>query len=214
MLNGPSLSPANGQPADSAVILLHGIGDSGAGLMDIAGAWASGLPQTAFFAPDAPFPYEGAPFGRQWFGLNDRSAEALLDGIRRASVDLNAFLDAVMERLSLPASRVALMGFSQGTMMSLYVAPRRAEVLAGVLGYSGLLIGGDLLAQEKRSSPPVLLVHGEEDEVVPFTYFRAALGGLKRAGLEVSSLACPNLGHSIDPAGLQAGLTFLQKVLA
>ena len=212
MLNEHVLEPASGGAAASAVILLHGLGDSGGGLIGLGEAWASALPSTAFHAPDAPDPCDMAPYGFQWFSLQDRSFPAMEAGVRKVAPVLDAYIDQVLARRGLAPSRVALVGFSQGTMMSLFVAPRLAAALAGVVGYSGALIGGEALGAERRSAPPFLLVHGTADEVVPFAALGRAEAGLQANGLAVTTLVRPGLGHSIDHEGLAAWGRFLRGV--
>jgi phospholipase/carboxylesterase len=209
-LDGPRL-PARSGKAGSLVILLHGLGSDGNDLIGLAPYWAPRLPDTAFVSPNAPFPYDMAPYGFQWFSLQDRSPARILAGVQAAAPILDAFIDQELERHGLDESRLALVGFSQGCMMSLYVAPRRARPVAQVLGYSGRLIGAELLATEARSKPPVLLVHGSADEVVPFDSLALAADGLKAAGIPVETLTCPGLSHAIDEPGLAAGAKRLAK---
>lgn len=213
MLNEHTRPPLAGGKARHAVILLHGVGDSGAGLIGLGDFWREALPEVEFIAPDAPFPFDVAPFGRQWFSLQDRSPAAIRAGVLKAAHILDGYIDQVLSSRSLPAGRVALLGFSQGTMMSLYVGPRRADSLAGILGYSGRLVGGENLPPARNSSPPFLLVHGRRDEIVPFAELAKAEAGLREAGYSVTSLDLPNLDHGIDLAGLDKGLEFLRKVL-
>ena len=214
MLTEQVLLPLNGGKPKSAVILLHGLGDSGAGLIDLGEVWRSGLPDTEFLAPDAPFPCDMAPFGFQWFSTRDWSPAVVLAGVKHATPYLNDYIDHILASHDLTPDRVALVGFSQGTMMSLYVAPRRSPSLAGVIGYSGALVGGETLSQERKSAPPVLLVHGMQDDVIPFQNMAKTAHGLQNANINVTTLACPGLSHSVDDAGLAEGLRFLRKVLA
>ncbi|HET7593957.1 MAG TPA: phospholipase, partial [Stellaceae bacterium] len=157
-LSGPVRKPASGGKPRQLVVLLHGVGADGNDLIGLAPYWAPALPNAEFVSPDAPFPCDMAPYGRQWFSLQDRSPAAILGGVRAAAPILDAFLDEALAARGLEPSQLALVGFSQGTMMSLYVGPRREKALAGIVGYSGALIGADTLAQETRSRPPVLLV--------------------------------------------------------
>ncbi|MBL8806940.1 MAG: prolyl oligopeptidase family serine peptidase [Rhodospirillales bacterium] len=208
-LDGPRLAPASGGKAKSLVVLLHGLGADGNDLISLAPLWSRVLPDTAFVSPHAPFPCDMAPYGRQWFSLLDRSPARVLAGVQAAAPILDTFLDAELERHGLTPDRLALVGFSQGTMMSLFVAPRRAVAIAGVVGFSGALVGAEILAAELRARPPVLLVHGDADPIVPYERMAAAAAALDAAGISVETLTCPGLPHSIDEAGLQAGAEFL-----
>lgn len=208
-LDGPRLAPASGGRAKSLVVLLHGLGADGNDLISLAPLWSRVLPDTAFVSPNAPFPCDMAPYGRQWFSLLDRSPARVLAGVQAAAPILDTFLDAELERHGLTPDRLALVGFSQGTMMSLFVAPRRAVAIAGVVGFSGALVGAEILAAELRARPPVLLVHGDADPIVPYERMAAAAAALDAAGISVETLTCPGLPHSIDEAGLQAGAEFL-----
>ncbi|MBL8698946.1 MAG: dienelactone hydrolase family protein [Alphaproteobacteria bacterium] len=208
-LQGPSFGPAAGGRPRSLVILLHGLGADGDDLIQLAPYWADRLPTTEFLSPHAPFPCDMAPYGRQWFSLQDRDPKAVLAGVEAAAPILDAFIDASLEARGLDDSALALVGFSQGTMMSLFVAPRRKSPIAGVVGFSGALIAGERLAAECRARPPVLLVHGEADPIVPFAAMAAAESALRMAGLEVATEARPGLPHSIDEVGLAKGGSFL-----
>ena len=212
-LEGPRFGPAAGGAPRKLVLLLHGLGADGHDLIGLAPVLAQALPDVAFVSPHAPYPCDMAPFGRQWFSLQDRSPDVVLGGVRASAPILAAFIDTELARYKLPDDKLALLGFSQGTMMSLYVAPRRAKPIAGVLGYSGALVGADLLPAEARSKPPVLLVHGDADPVVPFQAMDAAAQGLNRAGIPVETLRRPGLPHSIDEEGIEAGVKFLSRVL-
>ncbi len=213
-LDGPRQGPAGGGAADSLVVLLHGLGADGNDLIGLAPELAPILPGAYFVSPHAPFPCDMAPFGRQWFSLQDRTPEAVLAGVRMAAPILGAFLDRELARLGLAEDRLALVGFSQGTMMSLYVALRREKPVAGVLGYSGALIGAGLLAEELASRPPTLLIHGEADDIVPVGALDMALEALTANAVPVRGLRRPGLGHGIDPQGLAEGRTFLAEVLS
>ncbi len=212
MLDGPRWGPRQGR-AEQLVVLCHGVGADGHDLIDLAPSWAAALPQAAFAAPDAPEPYQDAPIGRQWFSLWDRAPAQLAIGAATASLALDAFIDAELARLGLPSDAYALMGFSQGAMTVLHAGPRRAVPPRAILAFSGALLAPEQLA-ETVSRPPVLLVHGEADEVVPPDRSRTAEQALRDAGFSVDSLFCPGLAHGIDEAGLSVGGLFLQRAFA
>lgn len=212
-LEGPRFGPAAGGKPQSLVLLLHGLGADGNDLLSLAPYWAKLLPNTEFVSPHAPFPCDMAPYGRQWFSLQDRSPSMILAGVKAAAPILDAFIDAELKKRGLAEDKLALVGFSQGTMMSLYVAPRRSRAPAAVVGYSGALVGAESLVVDGKSRPPVLLVHGDADPVVPFQAMAAAATGLKAAGVPVETLARPGLPHSIDDEGLTRGGAFLAQRL-
>ncbi|MBX9698422.1 MAG: prolyl oligopeptidase family serine peptidase [Acetobacteraceae bacterium] len=211
-LDGPRIAPAGGGPARQLVVLLHGLGADGADLAGLAPAWAEHLPDAAFIAPDAPFPCDMAPYGRQWFSLQDRSPERMLAGMRVVAPLLEAFLQEELAALDLSPAALALMGFSQGAMTALHVGLRGAVPPAAILAYSGALLAPDTLAAELRSRPPVLIVHGEADEVVPVWASRFAESALHEAGVPNEAIFVPGLGHGIEETGLAAGARLLRRV--
>jgi phospholipase/carboxylesterase len=213
-LSGPSRPPASGGKPRRLVILLHGLGADGNDLIGLAPYWARLLQDAEFLSPNAPFPCDMAPHGYQWFSSQDRSLEAVLGGVRAAAPILDAFIDEALEQRGLGSGELALVGFSQGTMMSLFVGLRRAEPVAGIVGFSGRLLAPELLASELRSRPPILLVHGTEDPLVPYSSLAAAETTLKAAGVPVETVTSVGIGHSIDDQGLRRGGQFLKKVLS
>jgi phospholipase/carboxylesterase len=210
-LDGPRVPAASGR-ADSLIVLVHGYGSNGEDLISLAPFWQGVLPNTAFVSPNAPQICPGAPGGYQWWDIASARGDRMA-GVRTAAPLLDAFIDAELAGLGLTGERLALVGFSQGTMMSLQVAPRRPVAPAGVVGYSGRLIGADRLAAEAVSKPPILLVHGQDDPMVPVQSIYEAKEAFEAAGFDVSGYIAPGLGHSIDQAGLQLGGQFLHKVL-
>lgn len=194
--------------AESLVILLHGLGSNGRDLISLAPMWATELPNTVFVSPDAPFACDMVPAGYpdsfQWFSLQDRDPHMVLEGVQRAQPILDSFITEQIEKYDVAPEKTVLCGFSQGTMMSLYTAPRYPAQLAGVLGYSGALCG-----EPGENKLPVCLVHGEADDVVPIDAYNHARGKLIGAGFKVSGHSTPGLTHSIDQAGLDAGRDFL-----
>jgi phospholipase/carboxylesterase len=193
-----------------AVVLLHGYGADGDDLIGLAQVWQEKLPDTAFLAPHAPFPCEAAPMGRQWFAFEGRSEAQIAPGVERAALILNRYLDDVLARNGLAPAALALVGFSQGAMMALHVGLARAVSVAGIVGYSGRL----LVAGVAVSRPPVLLVHGEEDPLVPAIALAQAERALKAQNVPVDAVLRPGLGHAIDEEGLALGAAVLARVLA
>ncbi len=213
-LSGPSQPPAAGGKPRRLVILLHGLGADGNDLIGLAPYWAPLLPDTEFIAPNAPFPCDLAGYGYQWFSVQDRRPETVLAGVRASAPILDGFIDDALAARGIDESRVALVGFSQGTMMSLYIGLRRDRPFAGIVGYSGRMIGAHLLASELRSRPPVLLAHDPDDPVVPYESMADAEAVLRRNEVPVETLACPGMGHSIDEEGLARGGRFLHARLS
>ena len=208
-------APASGV-VKTAVVFLHGYGADGKDLLGLAEPLAPHLPDTLFLAPDAPERCVGNPFGYQWFPipwLDGSSEAAAAEGAAQAQADLDAWLDALMAEEGLAPEQIALVGFSQGTMMALAVAPRRARPLAGVVGFSGRLLAPERLAGETVSRPPVMLIHGDADEMVPPQCLPEAAEALQAAGFTVYAHVMRGTGHGIAPDGLSVALAFLRDVL-
>ena len=209
-LSGPRHPPANGAPPQRLVILLHGVGADGNDLIGLAPHWAKLLPDTEFISPDAPYRYDMAPQGRQWFSIRDFAPETLQTGARETAPILNQFIDAQLLRTGLSSDRLALVGFSQGTMMALFVALRRSPRLAGVIGYSGRSVDTETTANEVKSRPPVLLIHGDSDDLIPPDAMLETAQNLALSAISAQWHICSNLGHGIDQAGLEIGGRFLR----
>ncbi|WP_128254003.1 alpha/beta hydrolase [Falsirhodobacter deserti] len=206
---------ASGQ-ADSMVIFVHGYGANGADLLDLATPLAHHLPNTVFIAPDAPQRSRNNPMGFQWFPiprLDGSSQREMEEGFASAAEVLQFFIDERLAEERIAPERLVLVGFSQGTMMSLHVAPRRVEPIAGVVAISGRLIAPERLEAEALSKPPVLLVHGDQDPIVPFEEMGLAGNALVAAGFQTSGHVMKNTGHGIAPDGVGAVLSFLRETL-
>ena len=208
--------PASGE-VRAAVVFLHGYGANGADLLGLADPLAEHMPDTLFLSPDAPEACAGAPMGYQWFpipwidGSSEEESEA---GLMRAAEDLNAFLDGVMVDEDLLPEQVVVLGFSQGTMMALHVLPRREDPVAGIVAFSGHLLMPELLADQAQCKPPVLLVHGDQDDVVPPQSLPAAAEALQEAGWEeVYAHIMKGTAHGIAPDGLSVALAFMRDRL-
>jgi len=216
-LDGPRLAPRSGK-AKQLVVFLHGYGADGNDLIEIGRAWQSLLPDAAFVSPHAPHPCGQAPMGREWFPLTFRNVEERWTGVNMAAPVLQSFLDAELKRHALPPSALALVGFSQGTMMALHVGLRRAVAPAAIVGYSGMLVvpedvTPEAFAAEITSRPPVLLVHGDSDDLIPVQALFQAAQGLAALGIPAQWHISRGVGHGIDQEGLRQGGEFLSRFL-
>jgi phospholipase/carboxylesterase len=214
-LDGPRLAPRSGA-ARQLVVFLHGYGADGNDLIEIGRAWQQYLPEAAFASPHAPEPCGQAPTGRQWFGLTFRDPNERWLGVTKAAPGLERFLDAELARNKLPPTALALVGFSQGTMMALHVGLRRAAAPAAIVGYSGLLVlppdnNAEAFAAEIKSRPPVLLIHGDQDDLIPRQALFQATQELAAIGVPVEWHLSAGVGHGIDGEGLRHGGEFLAR---
>jgi phospholipase/carboxylesterase len=213
-LTGPRLAPKSGT-AKQLVVFLHGYGADGNDLIEIGREWQAWLPDAAFVAPNAPELLPGQPMGRQWFSLTFRDPHERWRGVNHAGPGLDTFINNELGRLGLPASRLALVGFSQGTMMALHIGLRRAQAPAAILGYSGLLVleegkGPESLSAQVRCKPPILLVHGDRDDVIPIDALFMSADALAAADIACEWHLSTGLGHGIDGEGLRHGGLFLR----
>jgi phospholipase/carboxylesterase len=202
--------------ATSLVVFVHGYGADGADLLDLGDVLGPHLPNTAFVAPDAAEVSRNNPFGFQWFPvpwLDGSTQEVAEAGMTQSVKDLNAFLDARLEEYGLPATALALVGFSQGAMMSMHIAPRRPVAVAGVVAISGRLLVPETLVAETVVKPPVLIMHGDQDPVVPFEDMTRAGNALVDAGFETYGHVMRGMGHGISPDALSVALRFLKERL-
>lgn len=211
-LDGPMVAPRGGGAPRQLVILLHGVGADGNDLIGLAPIYQAVLPSALLIAPNAPFRFDMAPFGYQWFSLQNMQADTRLNGVRSAAPILDTFIDDQLAKHGLSEDRLVLIGFSQGAMMALYVGLRREKAVAGIISHSGMLVGESRLAGEIRSRPPVLLTHGALDEVLPVQAMPVAEGTLRAADVPVEAHVMPGLGHGIDEATLRLDLQFLTEV--
>lgn len=206
--------PASGGRATALVILAHGYGSNAQDLISLAPELARWLPNAAFVSPNAPQPVPGYPGGYQWFPISRLDPLLMAQGVRSAAGWLDRFIDAELERAALPASACALVGFSQGTMMSLHVGLRRPEALGAVVGFSGMLAGPERLSAEIASRPPVFLAHGDRDDVVPVHALAAAREALAQAGVGCRWTISPGYPHAIAPEAIATAGRFLRDALA
>lgn len=207
-------APQSGK-VERLVIMLHGVGSNGQDLISLAPILSQNLPNTMFISPDAPFPCDMVPAGHpnsfQWFSLQDRDPQAMLSGVKNVFPLVEEFIDAQIERFGLTSNDVALLGFSQGTMTSLHVAPLLSSKIAGVLGFSGALLWDDV-EDHCLHKMPICLIHGEADDVVPVQAWTLAKETLSKNGFEFCGHTSSGLTHSIDQEGIDSGSDFLKKI--
>jgi phospholipase/carboxylesterase len=211
-LDGPRLMPASGGAPKQLVIFLHGYGADGNDLIGLGQYWRKLLPDAAFLSPHAPQPCAANPYGgRQWFELTFRDTDERWRGVNEAGPILNGFIDDQLAAFGLTDAALALVGFSQGTMMALHVSFRRPHAMAAVAGFSGMVAGGDHLVADVVSRPPVLLLHGDSDDVIPVEALHDARAVLGRANIPLEWHITPGLGHGIDERGLDIAGQFLDR---
>lgn len=217
-LDGPRIEPRAGGAARQLVVFLHGYGADGNDLIEIGRAWQSIMPHAAFVSPHAPHPCGQAPMGREWFPLTNRAQDERWRGVTSAAPVLDRFLDAELARRNLPPSALALVGFSQGTMMALHIGLRRAVAPFAIVGYSGLLVTEpnatpESLEAEIKSRPPILLIHGDSDDLIPPQALFLATNSLATLGIPVEWHLSAGIGHGIDQEGLRQGGEFIARRL-
>jgi phospholipase/carboxylesterase len=205
--------PVGGQKPNSVVFLLHGYGAAAEDLMSLADVWQPLLPNTLFVAPNAPFPCDHLPSGRQWFPLYEVPMGVMVDGMKQAAAELSAFIGEFLDEQQLQQLPVALVGFSQGAMTALYASLKAEGLVRAVLSYSGLLLDAEQQETELKSPPTVFLVHGEDDPVIPAEAMGNAEKLLQKYKVPVKSLMLQGLGHGIDERALAAGAAFLAEQL-
>ena len=210
-LNGPRIEPENGKP-EKLVILCHGFGSNGDDLIGLVPHLKRALPNAVYVSPNAPEICYGAPNGYQWFPLSTLSKEERLVGTLKAAPTLDHFIDQELERYGFEDKDLILVGFSQGTMMSLHLGLRRKSDIGGIVGFSGAMTLPENWEAEITSKPPVLLVHGDVDNVVPVQMMHEAFIALKEFGIDVENHVSPSVMHNIGPDGLQKAMEFLAKV--
>jgi phospholipase/carboxylesterase len=212
MISGPEIKSKT-QTLSSIVILLHGYGADGENLISLAAELSKAFPDTHFFSPNGILPFENAPFGYQWFGLNDRSEQSMLKGLNNAAPYINQFIDYQLQKFNLSDENLALIGFSQGAMLALHTALRRTKKIGAVISFAGMLVAPQLLQTELESKPPVSLIHGALDDVIPLPAMQMALAALEYAHIPVETIIEPMLGHSIGTVGLEFARKALKRNL-
>lgn len=210
IVNGASLQPLSRSAPKQIVLLLHGFGSSGSDMIALAPTWQRSLPDALFLAPHAP-QRTGFGAGYQWWGLSEINPQALAAGAALAAPAIDSFIDRKLEQYGLDEAGLAIVGFSQGTMMALHVGLRRKHRVAAIVGYSGMLTGADRLRHDPITKPPVLLVHGSHDPVVPVAALHTAESELKHLGVDVKTHVSAGGAHTVDPIGLRLGADFVKN---
>jgi phospholipase/carboxylesterase len=213
-VNGSSLQPASGGRPKQIVLLLHGFGSNGADMIALAPHWQALLPDALFLAPNAPQRMGAMAAAYQWWPLSAFTPQALASGAASAAPAIDTFIDRKLAQYDLGEADLAIAGFSQGTMMALHVGLRRSHQVAAIVGYSGMLTGAPELARLPIAKPPVLLVHGSADAIVPVAALHAAKAALDQVGIDVTTHVSTGVGHSVDPVGLQLGGAFIARAFA
>jgi phospholipase/carboxylesterase len=217
-LNGPRLAPRSRGPARQLVVFLHGYGADGNDLIEIGRAWQNLLPDAAFVSPHAPERCSQSPTGRQWFSLTFQAKNERWIGVNKAAPVLEQFLGEELRRNNLPPGALALVGFSQGTMLALHVGLRRAVAPAAIVGYSGLFVlpdgaGPDAVKSEIKARPPILLLHGDRDDLIPAQAMFLSAQYLAALDIPAEWHMSAGIGHGIDEEGLRQGGEFLARQL-
>ena len=212
-LSGPEVKPASGGPAKQLIVFVHGYGADGNDLISLGQYYAQVAPDAAFISPNAPYRCDGSPSGYQWYDVWMQDRDERLAAIRSTAAIFDNFIDSQLVRYGLAEKDLVLVGFSQGTMISLFAAPRRAAPVAGIVGYSGRIEAPDLLKDEIRSRPSVVMVHGDSDELLAVSEMETAATALRESDVDVETHVRPGLGHGIDEQGIRIGLEFVKRVL-
>ena len=215
-LEGPCRNPKSGGPPDSMMVLLHGRGSSGDDLIGLAANWADEFPNTIFHAPHGPEPAEGSPDGHQWFtfgGGGGSDTRTPAERFGPATQTVNSFIDGLLDEYKLDSSRCVLVGFSQGTILSLYLAPRREVPLGGVVGFAGMLVSPETLKDELVNKTPICIVNGTEDGMIPPERIQGVAKVLTELGVPNEVHVLEGLGHSIDARSIEHATRFLHQVL-
>ena len=211
IVNGVSLQTKSGVAPKQIVLLLHGYGSNGNDLISFAPMWQDALPDALFLAPHAPQRCAMMVAGYQWFGLSNFDPVTLAKNTAAAAPAIHAFIDRKLLQYGLNDEALAIVGFSQGTMIALQVGLRRPQAPAAIVGYSGLFTGSADLSAKDKFKPPILLVHGAADPVVPIDALHSSKAALDALGFDVETHIAPGLGHTIDPPGLSLGKEFIAR---
>lgn len=207
-IEGPEICPS--KEKKNLIVFLHGWGSSGDNFIHLAKVMSRSLLNSHFVAPNAPFQREIGD-GYQWFSLEDRSEETLYNGVKNAALIVNNFIDAKLEELDLKDSQLSLVGFSQGAMLAIHTALTRVKPCSSVVAYSGRFLSPARVAPEIKSKPNICVIHGDADDVVPFSSLDSAVKALKENGVNVEGHPIRGLGHIINEDGIRLGVEFIKN---
>jgi phospholipase/carboxylesterase len=210
-LNTTIINTKSEKKAKNAVILCHGYGGNGEDISLLANYWRNYLPDTMFICPDAPEKCAVSPTGFQWFDLMDQSQDQTLAKSLVAEIKLNNFINEVIKENDLSNNQIALGGFSQGCMISLQTALKRSEKVNCILGYSGKIIDVEHLSKNIVSRPKILLMHGDNDEVVPVNFLLEAIEFFNKKDYLIDTKIFKSCEHRIPSEGASMGLAFLKQ---
>ena len=213
ILESASVSPLSKNKPRQAIILCHGYGGDGKDISALAISWQRFLPDAVFLCPNAPEVCADNPQGFQWFDLISEDKEIILEKSLIAEEKLNTFLDQVSNNFQLEPFNLALVGFSQGSMIGIQVALKKKEQINCLIGYSGKVINQKHLSDNINSKPKIFLMHGANDTIVPPTYLLEAKAYLKKHGINTKTKMFKNCEHKIPVEGSSLGLGFLKKNL-
>jgi len=212
-LEATSISPFSKNKPQQAVVLCHGYGGDGQDISNLAINWQRFLPETIFLCPNAPEICAVNPQGYQWFDLSSDKEELILEKSLAAEAKLNTFLDQVLDNFQLETTNLALVGFSQGCMMSIQIALKKKKQISCLIGYSGKVINQKHLSDNIHSKPKIFLMHGANDTLVPPTHLLEAKEYLVKHGLKIKTKMFKDCEHRIPVEGVSLGLGFLKKNL-
>ena len=210
-LNTITLEPLSKKKPKNAVILCHGYGGDGKDISILAGYWRTYLPDTIFICPDAPEKCAASPTGYQWFDLLDQSPDQILSKSLVAESKLNEFIDEVLKKYNLVSNQIIIGGFSQGCMLTLQTGIKRKDKINSIIGYSGKIINAEHLSKNLNSRPNILLMHGEQDQVVTVDAFLEAKDFFGKNNYAIESKLFRDCEHRIPTEGSSLGLQFIKK---
>ena len=212
-LEATSISPFSKNKPQQVIVLCHGYGGDGKDISTLAINWQRFLPEAIFLCPNAPEICAVNPQGYQWFDLSSDKEELILEKSLIAEEKLNTFIDQILNNFQLEPNNLALVGFSQGCMMSIQIALKKKKQISCLIGYSGKVINQKHLSDNIHSKPKIFLMHGANDTLVPPTHLLEAKEYLVKHGLKIKTKMFKDCEHRIPVEGVSLGLGFLKKNL-